>query len=337
LIACFLLNFMMGKKAHAQDPHFSQFYNAPMHLSPALTGMMRGDARGTINYRSQWSSIAAPFQTMAASADFRAFSRMTGKDVFGVGLSVLNDVAGQSELQNIQLGVSAAYHKDMTGARNNFIGLGAQYQYVQQSINFAELLFESQFNGEFLDPMQASGENFSVNSFQYYDFSAGISWMYTPTRYQSFYAGASIAHLNRPKVTFYDDLQERLARRYTIYGGADFKVNSNISFIPRGVFLLQGAATEISVGGLLKYSVGETRGSEDQTSIYFGTMHRWQDAQVIILRYDYNDLGFSFAYDVNISKLNISSKGRGAVEFSVIYEGKIFDDNKHDKIICPKF
>ena len=66
-------------------------------------------------------------------------------------------------------------------------------------------------------------------------------------------------------------------------------------------------------------------------------MHRWKDAQAIILRYDYNDIGFSFSYDVNISELNISSKGRGAVEFSLIYESDIFDKHRFDKIECPKF
>jgi len=143
--------------------------------------------------------------------------------------------------------------------------------------------------------------------------------------------------LNQPKVSFFNDISERLRMKYTFYGGGEFKVSRNISFIPRAVVLLQGQAKEINAGGLIKFNVGDNRGAEDKTSIYFGTMHRWKDAQVIIMRYDYGNIGFSFSYDVNVSKLNISSKGRGAVELAIIYSTDLFDSKRRDKILCPKF
>lgn len=337
IVGSILILILFCEKTYAQDPHFSQFYNAPIQLNPALTGMMKGDLRGVINYRSQWSSIATPFQTMGASIDMKMLGHLTKKDILGIGLTVANDLAGEADLKNIQLGVSIAYHKDMTGKRNNFIGIGAQYLIAQQSVDFTKLRFESQFNGEFIDPDLSSGENFAVNDFTYYDFIAGISWNYQPTRHRSFYLGGSIAHLNAPKVSFFNDIQERLNMKYTFYGGADFKINKNISFIPRGVVLLQGVAQEINVGALMSFNVGTHKGADDQTTIYFGTMHRWRDAQVIIMRYDYNNVGISFSYDVNISKLNIPSKGRGAVELAIIYRGNVFDDKRFDKIECPKF
>ena len=337
IVISFSLIIFFGKKATAQDPHFSQFYNAPMQLNPALAGLLEGDTRAIANYRTQWSSIAAPFQTMAGSVDFNMLSQLTKKDVFGVGVSVLNDIAGEADLKNIQVGMSFAYNKDISGKRNHFIGVGAQYLFVQQSLNFSKLLFESQFNGEFIDPSQPSGENFAMNDFQYFDFTAGLSWSYRPNRFNSFYAGGAIAHLNQPRVSFFDELSERLKPKYTFYAGADFKINRNISFIPRAIVLLQGVAKEINVGGMVKFNVGNTRSSKDKTSIYFGTMHRWKDAQVIMMRYDYNGVGLSFSYDVNISKLNISSKGRGAVELALIFESDLFDKKRYGKVECPKF
>lgn len=337
IVISFVLLTFFGKKANAQDPHFSQFYNAPMQLNPALSGLLRGDIRAVANYRSQWSSISTPFQTMSASVDLNVMNQMTKKDLFGVGLFVLNDVAGEASLKNTQVGISFAYNKDMTGRGNHFVGIGGQYLFVQQSLDFTKLLFESQFNGEYIDPMMNSGENFSMGNFSYFDFNAGISWAYRPSKYKSFYAGGSLSHLNQPKVSFFDDISERLKMKYTFYGGAEFKVSRNISFIPRAVVLLQGLAKEINVGGMIKFNVGDNRGADDKTSIYFGTMHRWKDAQVIIMRYDYGNVGFSFSYDVNISELNISSKGRGAVELAIIYSSNIFDDKRRTKILCPKF
>ena len=337
IVMCFSFITFLGNNAQAQDPHFSQFYNAPMQLNPALTGLLAGDTRAVMNYRSQWSSVATPFRTMAGSVDVKLLEELTKKDVFGVGLFVINDVAGEVDLRNVQVGLSFAYNKDMNGKRNHFIGIGAQYLISQQSFNYTKLRFESQFDGEIIDPSAASGEVLPNNNFQYFDFNAGISWSYRPNKQRAFYAGGSLSHLNSPKVSFFEDIQERLKMKYTFYAGAEFKVTPNISFIPRSVVLMQGPAKEINFGATMKFAVGNSNSHEDQTSISFGTMHRWKDAQVIIMRYDYNDVGISFSYDVNTSNLNIPSKGRGAVELAVIFNSDVFAGKRNTKVVCPKF
>ena len=82
---------------------------------------------------------------------------------------------------------------------------------------------------------------------------------------------------------------------------------------------------------------------------------KWQRA-LGQLRYNYEELGFieqiskEYAVEfqayyeqycakrgVNISELNISSKGRGAVELAIIYSSDIFDSQRRIKIHCPKF
>ena len=51
-----------------QDVHFSQFYQTPLIVNPALTGVFSGDQRGIINYRNQWNDFA-PFTTSSISFD----------------------------------------------------------------------------------------------------------------------------------------------------------------------------------------------------------------------------------------------------------------------------
>ncbi|RYE11728.1 MAG: type IX secretion system membrane protein PorP/SprF, partial [Sphingobacteriales bacterium] len=42
-------------KSFAQtDPHFSQYYANPLYLNPALTGVIDGDYRATVNFKQQW-------------------------------------------------------------------------------------------------------------------------------------------------------------------------------------------------------------------------------------------------------------------------------------------
>lgn len=54
--------------SYAQDVQFSQFYNAPLYLNPALTGTSHS-SRAILNYRNQWPTAGKPFITYAASFD----------------------------------------------------------------------------------------------------------------------------------------------------------------------------------------------------------------------------------------------------------------------------
>ena len=60
----------------AQDIHFSQFYENGILRNPALTGIFSGDYKAGVNYRTQWSSISVPFQTMLATAEDRKSTRL---------------------------------------------------------------------------------------------------------------------------------------------------------------------------------------------------------------------------------------------------------------------
>ncbi|NJO68898.1 MAG: type IX secretion system membrane protein PorP/SprF [Bacteroidetes bacterium] len=51
-----------------QDIHFSQFYNVPMVINSASTGIFDGDWQATAGYRNQWRSIAQPYRTLAVSS-----------------------------------------------------------------------------------------------------------------------------------------------------------------------------------------------------------------------------------------------------------------------------
>ncbi|MEY4904396.1 MAG: hypothetical protein RLZZ292_2211, partial [Bacteroidota bacterium] len=71
--------------ANAQDIHFSQFYQSPLNLNPALTGVMNCNQRLTANFRNQWAAILRgnAYNTYSASYDQRV---PVGRyDYWGVG------------------------------------------------------------------------------------------------------------------------------------------------------------------------------------------------------------------------------------------------------------
>ena len=51
----------------SQDIHFSQYWNAPLNLSPALTGVSKEDTRIFGAYKNQWASVPVGYKTFAAA------------------------------------------------------------------------------------------------------------------------------------------------------------------------------------------------------------------------------------------------------------------------------
>jgi hypothetical protein len=58
------------------------------------------------------------------------------------------------------------------------------------------------------------------------------------------------------------------------------------------------------------------------------------DAIIFSTRFDYDQFGIGFSYDINISDLKVASNSNGAFEFSLIYN---FCGNEKRNVYCPKF
>ncbi len=54
--------------ASAQDPQFSQYYQAPLYLNPGFTGITP-QQRLVVNNRIQWPNLPQAFNTFMASYD----------------------------------------------------------------------------------------------------------------------------------------------------------------------------------------------------------------------------------------------------------------------------
>ncbi|MFH1322164.1 MAG: type IX secretion system membrane protein PorP/SprF [Bacteroidota bacterium] len=52
LICVIVLN--RCNRCYSQDIHFSQFYQTPLIINPALTGSFNGQVRVLMNYKDQW-------------------------------------------------------------------------------------------------------------------------------------------------------------------------------------------------------------------------------------------------------------------------------------------
>jgi type IX secretion system PorP/SprF family membrane protein len=317
-----------------QDPHFSQFYISPLTLNPALTGMKNGDVRVAANYRHQWATVSEPYQTMSIAADYNILRGRIGDNMMGVGLIVFNDKAGTSSLRRTRIAASLGYSQNI-GVEGSYLSVGFEAGMMNQSINPNQLLFENQYDGASLNDNIGSGENFMNTSIWNFDMTAGIAWSYTTDKYTSFYAGASIGHLNQPEINFLVNQPDNLAMKYTVYGGAEFRINGYLSALPRAVILTQGVHTEINAGFYAKLHLSEPK-SEYAFSMSIGAMYRLKDAIIPMFRIDYGPVAVGLSYDLNISKLAAASNTQGGAELSFIFKG-ISNGNDTSPIPCPSF
>lgn len=311
----------------SQDIHFSQFYQAPLLMNPALTGAFNGDQRATLNHKDQWRSVGSPYQTSLFSFDM-AFMKKKWKSAYlGTGLMVFRDKAGDTQLGTTQINFSASgivYISD-----NQKISAGLQGGFAQKSINTAKMEWASQFDGTGFASNLASGETSAFEPYSFSDFSAGISWSYGAEESQLFAnnefkanAGASLFHVNRPEQKFnaYQEA-DRLYSKIVAHAGIHIGIgNTNFAVQPSLFYMKQGAHREINAGSFIRYKLREESkytGILKETAISLGGYLRARDAIIPSLLFEYGHFALGITYDVNISSLKEVSNKRGGMELSL--------------------
>lgn len=337
--------------ANAQDIHFSQFYNSPLNLNPAMTGVMNGNIRLVGNYRNQWASVlrSNAFKTYAVSYDQKI---PVGRyDYFGFGIGLWGDKAGALSFANTQAKASFSYSKRMGGYRNrsHYLVVGAEAGVVQRSIDFTAALYGVQFNPDTGsgDPGLPSFENFSTDNIVYMDINAGLMWFSILDDRNNFYAGVSMSHLNSPEVTFRDSLafgssnDLTIYPKYTFHGGGEFKLTERMSIVPGVVAFFQGPNMEINPGAALKFLFGNYR--RNYQAFQLGAWYRlsnrfdssiYSDAFILETEFEYESIAIGLSYDINVSDLTAASNGNGGFELSLIYQ---IAGNENRGVYCPSF
>ena len=335
LLSFSTLCLVLTQVAFTQDPNFSQFFASPLTLNPALTGKFDGIFRVAGNYRNQWPTIYNAYTTATVSADFGIMrNRLPEVDQFGVGIMAFTDKAGEGgPLVNNYAALSIAYHKGLDEDGYNQIGVGFQATFVNKRIDVLKLKFQDQ-----LTPLGFTGitsEVFTNDQINvaYFDMNAGVLYNGTTNGLNSFYLGASMYHINRPKETFQGG-QFFLNPRITIQAGGKLPVGVNNAVHFSANHSMQANANNTTFGGAYALNVNDDE--SNPTNFYLGSWFRFGDAIIPYVGLEFGDLHIGITYDVNTSTLRPGSNTRGGAEISLIYIKKPVDPNRK-KLNCPKF
>lgn len=348
IFTVFLFSLTSIWMSYGQDIHYSQFYMAPLHLNPAMAGVMNSNHRVIVNYRNQWGSVLNnPFNTFSASYDQKV--PVGRSDYFGWGASAWGDIAGETRNKQIMGRLTGSFSKMLAGDRDqsHYIVAGADVGINQRSMDVSGLRFGSQYDpvtGIF-DPNLPPDPTLSeITPVTYFDVSGGLMWFSVFDERTSFYAGLAMAHINTPNVSMIGQ-NTPLSRRLTIHGGGEVPVGEVVSLAPGFVIFSQGPSFEANFGNSFRFDLDggesfsqslEVGGWLRMVKNYTGENSKSMGAESVILsaRVNFNQFGIGFSYDWNISSLQAATRGNGAFEFSVNY--LIFGPEKRG-LYCPVF
>ncbi|MFH0864741.1 MAG: PorP/SprF family type IX secretion system membrane protein [Bacteroidota bacterium] len=347
IYAVFFICFCYGPiKLAAQDLHFSQYCNSPLSLNPSLAGAFNGDIRLLTNYRDQWKSISTPYKTFAFSGDMGLFRKKTRSSFLGSGISFISDKAGTSQLSINQVSLSLAYHVQISGY--NTFSAGIQGGFTQRSINFDNLKWDNQYNGNSFDPSLPTYEANYDNNLFYSDFAGGIQWTYTrgemyatANNQLNINAGAAMFHINQPNISFYPFSKDLLPIKIVLHGNSQigFK-NSKVSLLPSIIYIQQGPLKNIITGGFVRIKlVNESKytGYIKGAALSFGGLCRINDAIIPVVQFEFAQYAIGMSYDVNTSDLINVSSGKGGFEISLRFINPNPFTGKTISIKTPRF
>lgn len=331
VLLVFFLGSFAGKRGgsslYAQDPHFSQFFYAPLTTNPANTGVFNGDVRVATLYRMQWFTVTNPYKTASVSLDAPLFrSRMNRNDFFSGGFNVINDGHGSANITTSTYNALISYTKYLGGKKSNYLTFGYTAGYGMRTAGLDGLKYESQYDpntGGYSSAYGINEQNSGTTAF--IDMSTGLLWSFSSDRKLRNSLGVSVHHLTAPNISILGRT-DKLLRKYSFQWNAAYKLgnNSNAELLPAFLFAKQGKALLINAGANVKYLLQERSrytNYHNERSMSIGLFYRFRDAAYLNLRLDFEDFAFAAAYDINISGLTPASRTIGGFEFMLQYRG----------------
>ncbi len=318
IVLLFLSSFLQ-----AQDAHFSQSATNNALRNPASVGLFQNASQFKVagSYRSQWAAIPDPFRTFGVSIEQK------GK-AFSWGIDAHQFDAGEASLQQASAQLKVSYKKQLN-RKGSSLRAGVSLGAIQQRFDPEAFQFDNQyqqgmgFNGDL-----SNQENFSKTSQVLPDLSAGLIYTNLIGKLSN-EIGFSLAHLNKPKASFYDDESVIYPMHAYFHIKSSFPINDRWIINGQVQYSKQALAKQLIVGGGAAYRMNKEK------TWYFNLATRKGDAIILTTGLQLKNIAVGISYDHHRSKLAGATNGNGAIELSAAY---YFNRNriKNKKPTAPK-
>jgi len=295
--------------SYGQDPQFTQFYAAPLYMSPSFAGG-NGGTRLTLNFRDQWPKLAGDYVTYAFSVD-----HYLSKHNSGIGLLLLRDEAAGGLVNTTDVGLNYNYNFSIN--RKWKLCPGIQAYYYNKSIDYNRLVFSDQISRDNISSVSIEMERLTtLKPVSHLDITTSLL-AYS----DRIWAGFTIDHLLVINKSLKNE-EGYLPLRLSIYGGGKYYISGRIR--NKSEESVTGAFNFISQG---PYKYIDLGAYYTRTPMQFGLWYRGipvfsdnPNIGAITLQFGYkiNSITVGYSYDYTMSKL--MTKTGGAHEISFAYE-----------------
>lgn len=335
VLACTVLTL----NAAAQDIHFSQFYENATLRNPALVGIFSGDYKICANYRNQWSSFGAAFQTAMLNGETRVLMSGRTGDYMSFGASAFYDKAGSIDFTNTGAYASVAYNKALGDATYSYLTVGLGAGYLQRSMNAAKMRFANQYIGGNYSASNPTGEQINNTKVGSFDASAGVSLNSSIGWNVNYYLGAAAYHLSKPNQNYLTEGNINFSTRWTVSGGLQAAMAQNLGLIIEVNYQQQAPYEELIGGAMIRYLLNRTGDDNiNKLKLYLGCYYRLNDAVIPTVKMDYHNWSLTASYDVTMGNQRIYVGQNGGYEMSLMIRGfNKISGRARDIIVSPRF
>lgn len=305
--------FFLFGAANSQDIHYSQFFNSPLNLNPALTGQFNGNMRIHGNYRRQWTSVPVDYLSADVGIDFKLYK--PGKQNFlGLGALINYDKAGDLNLGMTGLNAFASYSIEIS--KNKSITPGINLSFAQRRYDADNALSGNQWNGLAFDPLIAP-EFVGADSRSYFDLGVGLNYRGQKTYRKHLDLGVGLYHIIQPtdKFNTTSAVVAKRPMRLTVYGMLNQPLAEKLDLLVNGLFHKQDVYQEIVANLQGKLYFGDNL----DKALYLGLGYRFDDAWYPMIALEIGRIYASFSYDRTISDWQVANNGNGGPELSIRY------------------
>jgi len=297
-------------EAKTQDFHYSQFYNAPMSVNPALTGIFNGDERISGSLRDQWRSVPVPWFNFSLGYDRKFYPKKAQNGFFGGGLYFNYDTQGDSNLKLANLNLSGSYTRILN--KTNLITVGALVGFSSRAVDATELTWDRFWDParNSVDPGRGSGETSEFERFSFIETALGLNYRWQKTSRTKLDLGVGAFHLTKPQSKFIaSTVNQDLPIRLSLYGIFSQELSDKLDLQLDALYQKQNSYDELLFGTYLNFYLNQQRGKEFQFRAGLG--YRTRKAIFPKVGIEFNNFFIAASYDIYLDQFSKDHSGRG--------------------------
>jgi type IX secretion system PorP/SprF family membrane protein len=326
IISSLIALSLFSEIATAQDIHFSQYAETPSAINPALAGVTY-NTRIIANYKTQWSSVANKYETMAISYEQTIKHKKLKGNYFAVAAYLFRDIAGDAKLSTLNPNLGISYLQKIS--KKMKLSGGLQTGFFYRTIDASNLRYDQQFDGYNYNSALPSGEQPLKSGVTSFDLGGGVNLNYiqndkflSSKNTAKFDIGLSAYHYRIGTNSFLNS-NDKLQTRVCAYVNGEFNIpNSLNAIMPSFLYMRQGPSSEFIAGAMFKFILGDPStytSLKKSRSLAIGGYYRYKDAIIPSILLQYNKYAIGISYDINVSALTPASTRNGGLEIMLRY------------------